>query len=209
MNLKNYYWYFQSVLPRHLCDDIIKYGLSHTKQTATIGGMNQNVQKKPLTCKETKALKKIRNSSVTWLEDPWISKELYPYLHQANSSSGWNFEFDYCEAIQFTHYQLNQHYDWHRDSNEKPYVDHANKNFNGKIRKLSMTISLSDATEYEGGEFEFNFLNKLKSKSYICNEIKPKGSIVVFPSFVHHRVRPVTAGTRYSLVCWLLGRPFK
>ena len=40
-------------------------------------------------------------------------------------------------------------------------------------------------------------------------EILPKGSIVVFPSFVWHRVQPVTKGTRYSLVIWNLGYPFK
>ena len=42
-----------------------------------------------------------------------------------------------------------------------------------------------------------------------AKEILPKGSIIVFPSFVWHRVKPVTSGTRYSLVVWHLGRPFK
>jgi len=43
----------------------------------------------------------------------------------------------------------------------------------------------------------------------ICTEILPRGSIVVFPSHVWHRVRPVTKGVRYSLVIWNLGYPFK
>ena len=42
-----------------------------------------------------------------------------------------------------------------------------------------------------------------------AKEILPKGSIIVFPSFVWHRVKPVTKGTRYSLVMWNLGYPFK
>ena len=42
-----------------------------------------------------------------------------------------------------------------------------------------------------------------------CIEIRPKGSIVVFPSFVYLRVIPVTKGTRYSLVCWAVGDPFR
>jgi PKHD-type hydroxylase len=42
-----------------------------------------------------------------------------------------------------------------------------------------------------------------------CAEIAPRGSIVVFPSHVWHRVKPVTKGTRYSLVIWNLGYPFK
>ena len=37
----------------------------------------------------------------------------------------------------------------------------------------------------------------------------PKGSIVVFPSFIWHRVKPITKGTRYSLVMWNCGYPFK
>ena len=32
-----------------------------------------------------------------------------------------------------------------------------------------------------------------------------EGSIIVFPSFVEHRVTPVTEGIRYSLVSWFVG----
>ena len=209
MKLTHYYWYFTAALPGHLCDDIVKYGLQHKKHPALVGGTGRNVETHPLTLKETKNLNKIRNSSITWLDDPWIYKELKPYLDKANQLAEWNFEYDHHEFIQFTHYQLNQHYDWHCDSNEKPYADHNDKNFNGKIRKLSMTVSLSDRQDYEGGELQFNFLNHTKSKPRICTEIGAKGSIVVFPSFVFHRVRPVITGTRYSLVCWNLGKPFK
>ena len=42
-----------------------------------------------------------------------------------------------------------------------------------------------------------------------CVEIRPQGSIIVFPSYVYHQVTPVTSGTRYSLVLWSLGQPFK
>ena len=42
-----------------------------------------------------------------------------------------------------------------------------------------------------------------------AKQILPKGSIVVFPSFVWHRVKPITKGSRYSLVVWNLGDPFK
>ena len=80
-----------------------------------------------------------------------------------------------------------------------------------------MTISLSDPNEYEGGNLEFDFRNYSKpdnekdrlSRIKECIEIRPKGSIVVFPSFVYHRVIPVTKGTRYSLVCWSVGDPFR
>ena len=42
-----------------------------------------------------------------------------------------------------------------------------------------------------------------------CKEILPKGSIVIFPSYIWHRVSPVTKGTRLSLVQWNLGPGFK
>ena len=85
----------------------------------------------------------------------------------------------------------------------------------GKIRKLSMTCQLTDGSEYSGGELEFDFRNydppKRDESQHLrkATEILPKGSIIVFPSFVWHRVKPVTRGVRYSLVLWHLGYPFK
>jgi PKHD-type hydroxylase len=78
-----------------------------------------------------------------------------------------------------------------------------------------MTCQLTDGSEYQGGELEFDFRNydphmRDESKHRVqCKEILPKGSIIIFPSFVWHRVKPVRSGTRYSLVVWHLGRPFK
>jgi PKHD-type hydroxylase len=108
---------------------------------------------------------------------------------------------------------LNQYYDWHCDSWEKVYE--SNGPDNGKMRKLSMTCQLTDGSEYEGGELEFDFRNYdpyMRDESKHIRsvpEILPKGSIVVFPSHLWHRVKPVTKGTRYSLVVWHLGYPFK
>jgi hypothetical protein len=48
-------------------------------------------------------------------------KNLHPYIHQANRNAGWNFEWDWSESCQFTKYKLNQYYDWHCDSWDKPY----------------------------------------------------------------------------------------
>ena len=81
----------------------------------------------------------------------------------------------------------------------------------GRVRKLSVTVSLSDPKDYKGGDLEFDFRNHpLKSTNKLaCTQIKPRGSIVVFPSFLWHRVKPVISGTRYSLVLWNIGFPFK
>tara|TARA_R100000322_G_scaffold141435_1_gene97236 strand:+ start:1379 stop:2011 length:633 start_codon:yes stop_codon:yes gene_type:complete len=210
MNLSNYYWYFKSAIPPKVCDDIIKYGLSKEEVMAKTGGIGNRKLKK----QEVRDLKRKRFSDVVWLTDPWIYKEIYPYIYRANKNAGWNFEYENSEAFQFTKYKLNQHYDWHIDSWEKPY-DKPNSNQHGKIRKLSMTCQLSDGSEYEGGELEFDFKNyaphmRDSSKHVVqAKEILPKGSIIVFPSFVWHRVQPVTKGVRYSLVLWTLGYPYK
>jgi len=211
MNIYNYYWYFRSAIPPKICDDIIKYGLSKSESVALTGNYSFN---KKLNKDEIKNIQRKRKSDLVWLNEKWIYKELHPYIDKANKDAGWNFQWDFSESLQFTKYKLNQYYDWHCDSWDKPY-SRQDKFQNGKIRKLSMTCQLTDGSEYEGGELEFDFRNyephmreEVKHLRQ-AKEILPKGSIIVFPSFVWHRVKPVTKGVRYSLVMWNLGYPFK
>jgi PKHD-type hydroxylase len=109
----------------------------------------------------------------------------------------------------------------HKNADGSPYInlfgetvpeDHhavTNPNMIGKIRKLSVTVSLNDPNEYEGGNLQFDLGPHRPDQYHTCLEIRPKGSVIVFPSHVHHQVTPVTSGTRYSLVAWSLGAPFK
>lgn len=85
------------------------------------------------------------------------------------------------------------HYDWHLDRGGLGIAP----------RKLSAVIQLSDPNEYEGGDLQ------LYVGSEPTNIKKQKGLVVVFPSFVLHRVTPVTGGTRRSLVAWLSGPKFR
>ena len=210
MNLSNYYWYFKSALTPKFCDDVIKHGLNHKGSLARTGDyINKDLSKAQI-----KVMKKKRNSEVTWLNDNWIYKEIHPYIHKANKLAGWNYQWEKSESCQFTKYKQNQYYDWHCDSWDKPY-DKPGKIDHGKIRKLSVTCQLTDGSEYKGGELEFDFRNydphmrdELEHVQQAKN-ILTKGSIIVFPSFLWHRVKPVTEGTRYSLVLWNLGKPYK
>ena len=206
MNLEYYYWYFQSAIPPKICDDIIEHGKSQQEQIALTGEHDPEKDSE----QNIKDISKKRKSNIVWMDDPWIYKEIQPYVNTANINAGWNFQWDRSESCQFTKYKLNQFYDWHCDSWVKPY-DKPESPDHGKIRKLSVTVSLSDDTDYEGGDFEFDFRNTDSGTNQprLCKEIRPKGSIVVFPSFVWHRVKPVTSGTRYSLVIWNLGWPFR
>lgn len=214
MNLLNHYYYFKNALSHKFCDDVIAYGKKQQEQLALTGdvGKKRDLKTNPLSKKEIKDLKKKRNSNIVWMNDRWIYDQIQPYIHRANKEAGWNFEWDWSESCQFTKYGKGQYYDWHCDSWEHPYNNPNDLNSNGKIRKLSVTCTLSDPSEYSGGELEFNFNNpENTSKKNIvkCKEILSKGSICVFPSFVWHRVCPVKKGTRYSLVIWNLGYPFK
>ncbi len=210
MNISNYYWYFTSALTPRFCDDVIAYANAQKESMARTGGYEDQQVKKD----QVKNMQRKRKSDLVWLNDTWIYKELHPYVHEANKNAGWNFEWDRSESCQFTKYKHNQYYDWHCDSWDKPY-DKPDRLDYGKIRKLSMTCQLTDGSEYEGGELEFDFRNydpHMRDETQHlkkAKEILPKGSIIVFPSFVWHRVKPVTSGTRYSLVAWHLGQPFK
>ena len=214
MNLSNYYWYFKSAIPPRICDMIVKYGKEEKQKEimAITGGYgrDRDFNKQPLSKKEIKNLKTKRDSNIIWMNDRWIYKEIQPYIHEANKNAGWNFNWDWSEACQFTIYKKGQYYDWHCDSWDQPYNEDGPTK--GKIRKLSVTVTLTDHTEYQGGELEFDLTNldhNKKTNLRSCNEILPKGSLVVFPSFVWHRVKPVTKGERNSLVIWNLGYPFK
>jgi PKHD-type hydroxylase len=212
MQLQNYYYYFKNALTPRFCDELVQYGIHQQEQLGLTGGQVEKITDgKSLSEKDIKDLKKKRDSNIVWLNDRWIYKEIQPFIHEANRLAGWNFDWDFSESCQFTKYKLNQFYDWHCDSWDAPYADPNNKNTYGKIRKLSVTCSLSDPKDYKGGELEFDFRNMDPNKSNTkkCEEIRERGSIVVFPSHVWHRVKPVTKGTRYSLVIWNLGYPFR
>ena len=206
MQLNNYYWFFESALSKKFCDEVIRYG---KMQQNVIGRVGEGPP--PVNKKELKALKKTRDSSVAWLNETWIYRQITPFVHEANKLANWNFQIDFSEHCQFTKYTVDQHYSWHCDAQAEPFNKPGFPDEHGKIRKLSVTVSLSDPSDYTGGELEFNFNRPLVSKKQNlqkCIEIIPRGSLVVFPSFVYHRVCPVKQGTRYSLVNWNLGHPY-
>ena len=139
MNISNYYWFFKGALTHRFCDEVIKYANLQKEVMARTGGYGDRKLKK----EEVLDLKRKRNSDLVWLNDTWIYKEIHPYVHEANKTAGWNFEWDRSESCQFTKYKLNQYYDWHCDGWDKPY-NKPNTEDHGKIRKLSMTCQLTD-----------------------------------------------------------------
>lgn len=213
MNLINHYWVFSKALTPKFCNHVRRYGNMTQKQMGITGETGE--KHKDLNQQDIKNIQKKRDSNIVWMNDPWIYKEIKPYIALANKNAGWNYDLDFSEPCQFTEYKPGQYYGWHSDDLTKPFNDKNDVNKFGKIRKLSVTCSLSDPSEYQGGELEFDFRtydpNLRDESKHVtqCNEVLPKGSIVVFPSFIWHRVKPVIRGIRHSLVIWNLGYPYK
>ena len=197
-NLKDIYFAYPSGVIKKICEEIILQGLNQNNYKGMIGGTEEIPKNK----NSRKKLNKIRNSNVSWLNYFWIYKELRPFVWASNQAANWRYDYDEVESFQFTIYNSKekQHYDWHTDSGPR-------KNENGKIRKLSMTVALVDGSEYEGGDFEVNLNEPNKEAIHVIKPARLKGSVTIFPSFVWHRVTPVTSGTRYSLVNWHQGWP--
>ena len=138
-----------------------------------------------------------RDSKVAWLypspDCDWIYRTVTDGVMAINNSF-FNFDlFGLIEGFQFTRY----------DAPSGFYGMHIDKILGGSIRKLSITIQLSDPDDYDGGELAI----QIGSDPLIMP--KEQGKLVCFPSYVLHEVRPVTRGTRYSLVAWVTGKPFK
>ena len=176
----------------------------------------------------------VRDSEICWFYDEDMKQKIFNYVQTANKNAGWNFDLEKCEDLQFTKYGLNQFYGWHYDgcsdhwstykryipgisptkkdgSIPHGYVHKGQYDLIGLTRKVSVTINLSKPNDYEGGNLKFDFGDHHKGlkRFYECKEIRPQGSIIVFPSFLFHQVTPVTSGNRYSLVMWCSGKPFR
>ena len=133
-------------------------------------------------------------------EDNKVNEVAWDFLNEANTRQ-FNYEIESYQLVQFARYRDGGHYGWHRDVNESAISP------NGEMRKLSLTLCLTDPKEYEGGELQF-FNGERPEKQMVINDIQDQGSVIVFDSRDWHRVTPVTKGTRYSLVCWSVGPNF-
>ena len=143
----------------------------------------------------------IRSSKITFIEESsMIVKFCRHWVDIINEDS---FKYDLYpffdkHTIQYSHYDVGDHYCWHTDIvPRKP------------TRKLSFTLMLND--DYDGGEFEvgrFSFGDRELNTSITTAENKA-GTLIVFPSTLPHRVKPVLNGIRKSLVGWIPGPPLR
>lgn len=125
----------------------------------------------------------------------WLYDLLFPLVLEANNDL-YHFDIDIVtDPIHYVIYPENGgHLEWHLDIG----------NYEVNHRKLALTIELSDSDSYEGGEFEI--FTGGKNPVTIPKE---KGDILIFPTFLLHRVKPITRGVRKCLVFWVGGKPFR
>lgn len=183
VELFNYYYFRDAFTPDEI-QEIINIGESLPKEIATV---NYNESDDD-----------IRRSEIAWIPNEgntkWIYERLGEYVTAANKDMGWDFDLaGMFEDIQYSIYFDNGgHYDWHSDIG--PNTTH---------RKISMSLQLSTPDEYEGGNLQFNLGPSILTAD---NEV---GSLIIFPSYLLHRVTPVVSGVRRSLVIWVSGKPFR
>jgi len=187
-NQTNYYWFEKGFSPEELAEI--------ERLVADIDFVRAQTQAEDNGLTETE----YRKSNIKWLPMTetykWIYDKIGDMAYEANQNL---YHFDLHsmpEQIQYTEYYDHEkgHYDWHMDTGYG----------NLSQRKISVTVQLSDTHEYEGGDLQL-----WPGGTYPLVAPRGKGNVVIFPSFMMHRVTPVTRGTRKSFVLWLGGGHYR
>ena len=174
------YAYWDNAFSKAECDTII----SIAKAKGFIDG-------------ETKNKSNARSSKICWLYSAdnldWVFQRITDIVLNLNDRY---FQFDIFglnEGLQFTNYK----------APSDKYQKHVDKSFNIPVRKLSLSVQLTDPKEYKGGEL---YIYE-DSKGTVMK--KEQGTLVLFPSYTLHEVKSITKGERNSLVSWVTGKQFK
>ena len=197
------FYVFPKAVSKKECDNLFDYCIKNTKlKEASILNKGESDADDVRTGRTDPS---IRITDIAFVEpdgneDNKVNELAWHFLNEANTRQ-FNYEIESYQLVQFARYRDGGHYGWHRDVNETAITP------NGEMRKLSLTLCLTDPKEYEGGELQF-FNGERPIEQRIINDIQDQGSVIVFDSRDWHRVIPVTKGTRYSLVCWSVGPNF-
>jgi PKHD-type hydroxylase len=179
----NFYAFWKNAFSKEECQTIINIA----KDKGLVQGKTFNDNK----------IKDVRDSKISWLYPAdnmdWVFRRVTDMTLNLNERF---FKFDLFglnEGFQFTNYE----------APSGKYGKHVDRGMNIPVRKLSISIQLTNPEEYEGGEL---YLYD-DDKGTVMD--KTQGTLVIFPSYVLHEVMPVTKGERNSLVTWVTGKQFK
>tara|TARA_R110002012_G_scaffold321704_1_gene550837 strand:- start:693 stop:1274 length:582 start_codon:yes stop_codon:yes gene_type:complete len=176
----NTYAYWEKAFTKEECEKIIKIA----KDKDLIKGI-------------TKGQSNTRSSQISWLHSTdnleWVFRKITDIVLNLNDRFFQFNIFGLNEGLQFTNYK----------APSDKYGKHIDRALDFTIRKLSLSIQLTDPKEYKGGEL---YLYEDEKGTEMKKE---QGTLILFPSFILHEVKPVTKGERNSLVSWVTGKQFK
>jgi PKHD-type hydroxylase len=186
--MKDNWLMWESYFAKDMCEKIIESAKTIPEQDAAVGFEDPSVTQDT------------RRSKIRWIQRNhtdlrWVIDEVEHLVHVANRNA-FGVDITKLFELQFTEYSSDYlgHYKWHNDINwDEPIATQ---------RKLSVVIQLSDPKDYEGGDFE---MQPLYLEPPHEEPLKKQGTALVFPSFLMHKVNPVTRGVRHSLVGWMEG----
>lgn len=138
----------------------------------------------------------MRKSNVCFLPPTEIPFVYYRLTHVINELNKKCFNFDvtgFGEFLQFAEYKEGDFIHSHLDMGNTMIP-----------RKLTLSVQLTDENDYEGGDIEV-----MTSAEHPLKLSRQRGAVLVFPSYIMHRVTPVTRGVRHSLVGWVTGPQFR
>ena len=192
------FYVFPRVVALDVCEQIIQDCKQNLLKEASVLNFDKSSRDDP----------ELRKTSIHFIKDKdnKVNELAWHFLREANKIQ-FNYDLEYFQSIQFAEYKDGGFYAWHQDGGG---TDKSNE-----VRKLSLSLILSDPATFEGGELQFyNGDRPLEDMGeitgeQITNDIKAQGTVVVFDSRDFHRVTPVTKGVRYSVVCWCVGKNFK
>ena len=168
------------------CEDLVSYVKQEILiQTAKVGGASETNEN-------------VRKGNVAFVP---ATEFMVPYYNKISdcilnmNKQFYNYDlFGFAEHLQFAEYNAPGGH----------FSSHMDVGYGHGVRKLSVTIQLSDPNNYDGGELEI-----IESLEFPTIMPKDQGTLVMFPSYMLHRVLPVTRGTRHSIVGWVSGPPLR
>jgi len=203
------FYIFPKAITPEVCDEIITDCKKNHLDKALVNANNELIEGREAEFIDDP---QARKTSVCFLreEDHKVNELIWGFIRIANQKL-FHYDLESFDPIQFAEYKGSENYrdfyDWHKDSN--------GLSPSGRVRKLSLSLPLSDSNTFEGGILEFYNggkplpdMGEVKGEK-VEKDINSQGTIIVFDSLDWHRVSPMVSGIRYSLVCWTVGPNFK
>jgi PKHD-type hydroxylase len=157
---------------------------------------------------DTSHIPEQRKANVVLMSQPdeqtiWMWEKFNNIIAYYNDKN-FNFDLYGFNYLQFAKYNVGDKHEFHMDLPlGGKTVDH---NLMESLRKLTVVLLLNEpGVDFEGGNFQINHF----SEQFPWETNLKKGSVLLFPSFLLHKVAPIISGNRQSITVWAVGPKFK